>query len=227
MKNTVIVADRYALMRDGITRKIEESKQLQLVGECETASEVVAACMRAKPDLLLLDADLDGADGACLLERVCQASPTTKIVIMTMDNSMVTIIGMLTRGAVGFVPKQAAARDFIYALCGAVGGFGTLPVGALNEIVAAQPGFNKNGNIFGLSGREVEVLQCVVQKTPNQNIARRLDISIRTVETHRANIFKKTKCRDLNTLKDILAMIPDDESIEPGNQTRTQAATQR
>ncbi|WP_342078585.1 response regulator transcription factor [Yoonia sp. SS1-5] len=221
MQSTVVVADSFELMRSGIVHHIEGSAHLDLICECRTGYETLKLCGQPQPDLLLVDIELDGLNGQGLLDRLAVKCPETRGVAMASDTSMLPVVSMLNVGVSGIVPRQASAKDFVHALYSVANGFGFLPVVALNEIVTAQPCFNKTGNIFGLSSRELEVLEYCVDGKSNKLVAHELRISIRTVETHRANIYKKTKCRDMEALKDIA------RNIVPSKAPKTPAATRK
>jgi len=159
----------------------------------ETADiDSTARCLLAeKPDALVLDANMPGELGVAAIPRLSEASLTTAIVVLTMQDDLEVAREALRAGARGYVLKYSAGVELIEAIRAAVCGE-TYINPALGARLAAEP--PKPGwQPGGLTAREIEVLKLIALGHTNAEIARQLYLSIRTVETHRAHIHQKLR----------------------------------
>ncbi|WP_373635615.1 helix-turn-helix transcriptional regulator [Yoonia sp. SS1-5] len=104
------------------------------------------------------------------------------------------------------MPKQARGDDFANAVTAAQYGYAYLPLELMREFVKSRKHLTRTGNIFGLSPREVEILEATISGMSTKNVAETLNISVRTVETHRNSIYKKTSCRDHKELAELIGV---------------------
>lgn len=191
---TIVLADDHALLRTGL-RRILEARGHSVLAEVGDGLRVVATVNDTRPDVLLLDLGLPGLHGLDVLRSVRRRVPTVKVLVVSAYNRDEYVVAALRTGAAGYVLKGAEADDLLRAV-EAVANGGYYVSSELETIVrtgsapgAAQDPYEK------LSDRERQVLREMAAGLLNHQIARRLFISTRTVESHRYNIVKKLGLR--------------------------------
>lgn len=199
-KVRIVVADGQPIIREGLRISLERQSGFQLVAETENGQEALLACQALRPDVLILDASLRRIGSLDLVVRLLEIQMQLRIIVMFPPGELSEMPGFVAAGAHGFVSKSASPPEFINAVHAAMGG------GAYFSQNLVQVAFQKRcasagvvGN-FGLTGREIEVLRFIGGGFSNKDIARRLELSVRTVETHRLNIRKKTRAERLRDL---------------------------
>jgi two-component system, NarL family, nitrate/nitrite response regulator NarL len=199
----IVVADGQPMIRAGLRLSLEGQGKFQIVAEAENGQEALLASSASRPDVLVLDANLKRIASLELIGRLLETQSQLRIIVMFPLNETADMPAFLEAGAHGFVSKAASPIEFINAVQAAMGG-GTYFSQSLVQLAfqkrqaAAEP-----ISSFGLTGREVEVLRFICGGFSNKDIARRLDLSVRTVETHRLNIRKKTRAERLRDLVSI------------------------
>lgn len=186
---TVVLADDHAVVRDGLRMLLEAEEDMDVVAE---AGEVEAAerfVLGHKPTVLVLDLNMPGGSSLEAIPRVAEISPSTAVVVLTMQEDPAFAREALQAGARGYVPKQAAGTELVQAIRAAAGG-GTWLNPDLGARMAATPE-GPTGARVDLSDRELEVLRLIALGHTNSEIAQQLFLSVRTVETHRAHIQQK------------------------------------
>lgn len=206
---SVIIADGHEVVRDGIAARIEADTAVNVVAKVSDGYSCLKECRQCDPDILILDLSITRPSGSETLMRARKASPRLKILMLSSDASIANAFFCLSQGAVGFMPKQALGADFVNAVRAASNGFTYLPVEFLKEFLQARRNLTRTGNAFGLSPREVEILDACTGGQSNKDIATSLNISVRTVETHRNSIYRKTSCRNFSELTKVVASLGD------------------
>lgn len=187
---TVVLADDHELVRDGIRMVLESEPDIEVVaqaGDTESAGRYV---LGHKPSILVLDLNMPGPPSLELLPKIAETSPDTKVIVLTMQNEPAFARKAFQAGAKGFVIKQSAAGELVSAIRAVLAGE-TYINPHLGALMAAEPEA-PDGPPDDLTPREVEVLGLIALGYMNPEIAERLVLSVRTVETHRANIQRKT-----------------------------------
>ena len=185
----MLVADDHAVVRRGLRALFAGSPDIRLVGETDDVESTFAALRAQRPDVLLLDLHMGGRSSLSEIGALAEASPTTRILVLTMQTDPLFARRAVLAGAAGFVTKEAPDEHLLEAVSAVAGG-GTYMDPALG--VAAVTGGRGEGS--DLSPRESEVLRLVALGHTNPEIADRLDMSLRTVETHRSHIQQKLGC---------------------------------
>jgi two-component system response regulator NreC len=183
---TVVIADDHAVVRQGLRLLLEAEQDLAVIGEASNVQEVQAVLREAAPAVLVLDLHMGPELSLATLSDLRAASPATAVVILTMDDDPAFVQPAWAAGAAGYVLKEASRAELVRAirtvgsggryLDPAIGGWALS--GAEDEV---------------LSERELEVLRLVALGYTNSEIAKRMYISPRTVETHRANLQSKLR----------------------------------
>jgi DNA-binding NarL/FixJ family response regulator len=188
MAITVLLADDHAVVRQGLRAILGAEPDVRLAGEAADGQEAVRLAERLEPDVLVLDLMLPGLNGFEVTRLVRKRVPRTRVVILTMHTDPAYAAEALRAGATGYVAKDADAADLIAAVRAAVAGerylSSPLPEAALGDGEPADP-------YETLTPREREVLQLTAEGLTAPDIAARLHISVRTVETHRAHVMHK------------------------------------
>lgn len=194
----VLVADDHSLVRSGLRLLLSRQPDIRVTAEAGSYDEVLAALdTDAVVDIVLLDFTMPGGPAPALIEDILRRRPDARIVILTMhDDPGYARIG-LAAGASGYVVKSAADADLLEAIRTVAAGerFSSIPSGgaAAPGPAAARPGGTP---VEGLSEREREVLLLVAEGHTNQQIADRLYVSVKTIESYRARMMAKLGLRD-------------------------------
>jgi len=209
---SVVIADGLEIVREGIASKLEEHGTTRVVGIAADGFSTLKMCRSLKPDILVLDLALTRPSGMETLEKVRASSPNTKIVVLLSDVTVGSAFSSLAKGAIAFVPKQAKTADFVYAINAAINGFTYMPTEFVEDFVQSKRNISRTGNLFGLSPREMEVLEACTGGQTTKEVAQLLNISVRTVETHRNSIYRKTDCNCIAELQQISTTICGNQS---------------
>lgn len=208
----VLLADDHAVLRAGLKALLGMQPDLTVVGEAGDGAEALDLAESLRPDIVLLDIGMPGLDGLAALRQMRQRAPMTRVLILTMHADEGFLRAALAEGAAGYVLKRTAEGDLLAAIRAVARGEAFLDPaltralidGYLNRVAAAgepfglepsrmKPGRPEAGgsDYDGLTAREVEVLRSIAQGYTNAEIAERLVISVKTVETHKAHIMEK------------------------------------
>jgi two-component system response regulator NreC len=206
---TVVLADDHELVRDGIRMVLEAEPDIEVVaqaGDAETAARYV---LGHKPAILVLDLSMPGRPSLDLMPQMMESSPETAVIVVTMQDEPVFARRALQAGAKGFVVKQSAARELVAAIRSVLDGQ-TYINPNLGARLAAEPDA-PDGPPDALTPREIEVLGLLALGYMNPEIADKLVLSVRTVETHRANIQRKT---GISTRAELIAYAIENNLVE-------------
>jgi two-component system response regulator NreC len=187
---SIVLADDHQVVRRGLRMLLDAEVNFAVVAEAGDVAGSVRKVLAFRPDVLLLDINMAGESSLGSIQRIREASPATAIVVLTMQDDPAFAREALRAGAVGYVLKEAADVDLAAAIRAAAAGGTYLHPGLGARIAAAetQPGATPDR----LTKREAEVLQLIALGHTNGEIAERLYLSVRTVESHRAHIQQKT-----------------------------------
>lgn len=183
---SIVLADDHTVVRRALRVLLEEEPGFEVVAEAEDADGAVRYVRGHKPDVLILDLNMPGRPSLEAIPDIQEASPETKIVVLTMQKEPAFARRALQQGVLGYVLKEAADDELVQAVRSAAAG-DTYLQPALGARLAAEP----KTAATDLSERETDVLRLIALGHTNAEIAEKLYISIRTVETHRAHIQQK------------------------------------
>jgi two-component system response regulator NreC len=195
---TIVLADDHRVVRQGLHALLEAEPDFRIVGEAGDGLETVRLVARLQPSVLVLDLSLPGLHGLEVTREVRKQTPQTRIVILSMYSSKVYVLQALRNGAAGYVLKNSEATVLVQAIREVAAGrrylCPQLSTRAIDAYVEYAPDLMPD-QYRELTSREREVLQLVAEGHTNVQIAARLFISPRTVETHRANLMHKLDLR--------------------------------
>lgn len=191
---SVLVADDHALMRSGLRLLLSTQQDVRVVGECGTHQEVLDALRDATPavDVVTLDLTMPGGPPAALIADVVRAHPATRVLVVTMHDDPSYARMAFAAGAAGYVVKSAADRELLQALrTVAGGGMHRGIAGAATQEADKRSPPSGQTPLDTLSEREREVLLLVARGHTNQQIADRLFLSVKTIESYRSRLMAK------------------------------------
>jgi DNA-binding NarL/FixJ family response regulator len=182
----VVLADDHGVVRDGLSRLIGALDDMEVVGTAADGVQAVARCAELGPDVVLMDLDMPNMDGIEATRRVLEDRPGTAVLVLTSFSDRARILGAVEAGACGYLLKDVAADEVADGIRAAARGESPIDPRAARTILTAQ---SQPDPAARLSGREGEVLALLVEGLPNKLIARRLEISEKTVKAHLTRVF--------------------------------------
>lgn len=190
---SVVIADDHGVIRDGLGRLLAAFADIELVGVAADGEEAVARCLETSPDVVLMDLHMPRLDGIEATRRITAELPGTAVLILTSFSDQDRILGALEAGASGYLLKDAASEDVADGIRAAARGESPLDPRAARTILNARTAPDP---FAALSQREREVLELLVEGLPNKLMARRLEISEKTVKSHLTRIFREIGVTD-------------------------------
>lgn len=196
----VLIVDDHTLVRAGIARLLQSVAGIEVIAEASNAEQALEATVQHLPDVVLMDLSLPGRNGLEAMCDILQTHPRTRVVMMSMYDDTPHVREALERGATGFVVKDAAPLELELALRAAMAGQMFLSPQLSAKMLAPMLGREKPTGVAALSPRQREILRRIGRGQSNKEIAAELNISVKTVETHRARMMEALGCRRANDL---------------------------
>lgn len=194
----VLLADDHAVLRAGLKLLLEAQPDIQVVGEAASGEEAVHCAAELNPDVVLLDLAMPGCGGLACLPRLREACPGARVLVLTMHDDEGYLRQVLKAGGAGYVLKRAADTELIYAIRTVAKGdmyvYPSLTRVLVEGLVKEQP-LEDEARGETLSRREIEVLRLIALGYTNHQIAEKLVLSVKTVETHKSRIMDKLGMR--------------------------------
>ncbi len=183
----VAVVDDHAIVRSGLVQLIGSHPDLEVVGAAGDGEAAVALCVEQHPDVALMDISMPGMGGVEATRQILAAAPGVQVVVLTSFMDRDRIVAALAAGAIGYLLKDAEPDELIRGIHAAARGESPLDPRAARTMLRAQRG---PAPLDALSEREREVLALVAEGLPNKQIARRLEITEKTVKAHLTSVFR-------------------------------------
>jgi two-component system response regulator NreC len=188
----IALCDDHAIVRSGLRRILQAEPDFEVVAEAATAAEAIDAAATVQPDVFVMDIGLPDQSGVSATRAVRSASPNTKVLVLSMHDDVAYLRQAFEAGAVGYLIKEAADIELVQAVRQvAAGGQYVHPSLGAALLAPDAPTARPAGPGGELSEREVDVLRLVADGLTNPEIADRLFVSVRTIESHRAHIHQK------------------------------------
>jgi DNA-binding NarL/FixJ family response regulator len=185
--NRVLLADDHGVIRDGLGRLIGALDGVELAGVAADGEEAVEQARALAPDVVLMDLEMPRLDGIEATRRILAERPQTAVLVLTSFSDRPRILGALEAGACGYLLKDVSSDEVADGIRAAARGESPLDPRAARTVLAAR---REPDPLDALSAREREVLSLLVEGMPNKLIARRLEISEKTVKAHLTRIFR-------------------------------------
>ncbi len=202
----ILIADDHEIVRRGLKAIIAGQPDWEVVGEALTGREAVELARRLKPDLAIMDIGMPELNGLEATRQILKETPSTEVLILSMQESEQLIRELLDTGARGYVLKSDASRDLVAAV-EALRQHKSYFTNKVSDMVLT--GFLRRGSgpaepedapRLRLTPREREIVQLLAEGKANKEVAQRLNISVKTAETHRARIMAKLNLRSIGEL---------------------------
>lgn len=193
----LLLVDDHALFRDGLAALLSYQEDFLVVGEAETAEDALAQARALRPDVVLMDIELPGEDGVSATRRLTAELPAVTVVMLTAHDDSQALFEAIQAGARGYLVKSMRARELLEQLRALAGG--ETPISRrLAARILQELGADADGSApeEALTAREMEVLELLVERLSNAEIARHLVISEHTVRNHTKNILAKLHLRN-------------------------------
>jgi len=189
----VVIADDHAILRDGLRKLLEAEQGFEVVGEAYNGQEAVEVTQRVEPNILLLDLAMPGLPGLEVLRELSDKSLPTRTIILTASIERDEVVKALQLGARGLVMKESAAELLPKAMRTVMAGqywVGRESVSELIDTLRSKPA-SSDDPTFGLTAREIEIVNAVIAGLSNREIAKKLNLSQATVKHHLTRINAK------------------------------------
>ena len=192
----VALCDDHGVVRSGLRRILDAEQDLEVIGEAGTIRDAVALAASERPDVFVMDLNLPDGSGITATASVRKASPATRVLVLTVHDDVAYLRRAFEAGADGYVLKEAADIELVHAVRQVASGHQYVhPTLGAALLAPDTPTARLGGPGGDLSEREIEVLRCIALGSTNGEIAERLYVSVRTVETHRAHVQQKLNIR--------------------------------
>ena len=195
----LLIADDHLVAREGIVYLLSGTPGVEVVGEANNGSEALNMLEDLKPDILICDISMPDFNGIELLKKLEDSGQEVKVLILSMHKDSEYIMKSFEHGALGYLPKNADEGELLKAI-------ETIHKGEryitqeVSNVLAQSMLASKSTVKYNLTSREKEIINNLVKGLSNKQIAAELFISIRTVDTHRTNIMKKLKVKNVASL---------------------------
>jgi len=203
-KVKILIADDHAIVREGIRMILEAQPDFEVVGEAEDGDEAVRLARKLAPEVVVMDISMPKLNGVEATQAIREGLPGVHVLILTMHEEQSYLFQLLRLGAAGYVLKRAAATDLVEAVRATHRGETFLYPAVAQSIVQDYLERLRTGEgserYGGLTYREREILVLIAEGLTNAQIAEKLVISVKTVQTHRAHIMKKLDLHDRSLL---------------------------
>lgn len=203
-KTRIYIVDDHALVRRGLTTLINAESDMEVCGEAEDSAPATTDIMKLRPDLVIVDISLKGNSGIELIKNIKAFDPNIHIVVLSMHDESVYALRVLKAGARAYVMKQDVADRVMEAIRrirkGQLYVSDNVASQMLNRLVGGKESGANDSPVSTLSDRELEIVNLIGNGLPTREIAAKLHISIKTVETHRVHIKGKLNLRNATQL---------------------------
>jgi len=203
MSIKILIADDHQIVRQGLRSLIEKASGMEVVAEAENGREAVQLAQQKRPDVIIMDISMADLNGMEATRQVIAALPKVKVIALSMHSDNRFVRGMLDAGASGFLLKDCAFEELDGAIRAVTANKTYLSPGITGIVIEGYLGFSPADELSAsslLTAREREVLQLLAEGGSTREIASRLCVSIKTVETHRQRIMEKLKIRSIAEL---------------------------
>ena len=198
-KIRVLIADDHAILREGIKSLLGKQENIEVVAEATNGREAVSRVIQFRPDVVLLDISMPLMDGLEATRRIKKESPDTKVLILTMHDNEEYFLQLLRAGVSGYVTKKSASTELISAIEAASRGESFFCPSMAKHLLSDYLRLDRTAEHITeekLTPREREVVKLIAEGHTNQQIADLLHRSVKTIESHRANILRKLDIHD-------------------------------
>jgi DNA-binding NarL/FixJ family response regulator len=204
MSITVLLADDHRLVKEGFRLLLQTQPDITVVGEAGTGRDAVRQSLNLKPDVVLMDIAMPELNGIEATQQICEARPTTKVIVLSMYSTSQHIFRAIKAGARGYILKESAGDDVISAVRAVYRGqvflCKEISESVMHDYIQSGDLAKEHGPLERLNTRERQVLQLLVEGASNVRIAELLFLSPKTVKAYRSHLMQKLAISDLPSL---------------------------
>jgi two-component system, NarL family, invasion response regulator UvrY len=188
---TVLLTDDHELVRTGIRRLLEDSKQVSIIGEADCGEKSIQLAQQHQPDIILMDVNMPGIGGVEACRRILQRNPKQKIIVLTVHNEQTFPKRLLEIGARGYLTKECGVDEMIEAIRLVHAGNSYIATSIAQQLALSLLPGNDVNPIDKLSRREFQVMLMISQGLTNAKISDKLCLSPKTISTYRLRLLEK------------------------------------
>lgn len=214
-KTTVYLVDDHKILRESLIYLLHQEASLEVVGEASDGHDAYREMLRIKPDIAILDISIPQLNGLDLAVKLKQDIPGIRIIMLTMHKSEEFVARAYHIGVNGYVLKENALEELLKCIRSVIDGRTYLSEDLFRTVIDGFVSHHQGGAVGqpeSITSREREIVQLLAESFSNRDIAEKLNLSIKTVETHRANIMKKMGFR---SIADLVLYAVRNHLIEP------------
>ncbi len=186
----VLIVDDHQLIREAWTAILQMTNRIKVIGTAETADEAYEVCSIFRPEVVLMDINLKNSNGFDATEKICNSLPKTRVIGLSLHDDVALVKKFLSKGAKGYLSKNTSREELVAAIDAVMNDKIYLAADIkekfINHIIDTDKPAEKE-----LTNKEIEIVTLISQGFTSKEIAEKIFISVRTVETHRHNILKK------------------------------------
>ncbi len=186
----VLIVDDHQLIREAWTAILQMTNRIKVIGTAETAEEAYEICAVYRPEVVLMDINLKNSNGFDATEKICNSLPKTRVIGLSLHEDVALVKKFLSKGAKGYLSKNTSREELVAAIDAVMNDKIYLAADIkekfINQIIDTDKPAEKE-----LTNKEIEIVTLISQGFTSKEIAEKIYISVRTVETHRHNILKK------------------------------------
>jgi len=187
----ILAADDHAIVRKGLKQILAENQQMEVAGEASTAKELFEKLASKPWDVLMLDISLPDQSGVEVLGRVRELYPAMPVLVLSVHDDVQYAVRMLQQGAAGYLTKESAPRELLNALQRVVNGGKYVSHALAQKLLLDFSSQSEKPHHENLSKRELQVLSLIASGKSVKEVGHELDLSVKTISTHRVRILKK------------------------------------
>jgi two-component system, NarL family, response regulator LiaR len=190
-KIRVLLADDHVVLREATAELVDHQPDMVVVGQAGTGEDTIRLVGELRPDVVVMDIAMPRGNGLGATRRIAGEYAGTRVLVLTAHEDRDHVIPLLEAGAIGYLPKTVGLSELLDAIRAASRGESVLPLSIASVVVRHLSGEAEETAGATLTSREMEVLRLVSQGLSNHQVARRLGLSMRTVEAHLTHIYNK------------------------------------
>jgi DNA-binding NarL/FixJ family response regulator len=187
----IVVADDHTIVREGLKQLLTAAGDLEVVGEAQNGFEVMERVRALDFDLLLLDMSMPGKSGIELIKQVHAEKPRLRVLVLSMHEEHQYAVRAIRAGAAGYLTKEGASAQLVSAIRKVAGGGAYISAAVAEQLALGAMPDAKGPPHSALSDREFQIFRMIAEGRSVSDIAERLNLSVKTVSTHKANILQK------------------------------------
>ena len=197
MSIRVLIVDDHRILRAGLRTLLNADTNIEVIGEATNGDEAILSAQELRPDIVLMDISMPGMNTLDVVRQLVHTLPSTRILMLTMHEDTALMQEYIRAGASGYIIKRAAESELIDAIYAVWRGIIYIHPSLVQSLIEPKRGADPTDRVNAetLTAREIEILRLIARGHTNRQIATSMNISVRTVETHRSNVMDKLDLR--------------------------------